>query len=102
MPVLWILTSTSFGPMAGTGASIIQMPGSAFDLASAFISTVPICPSDDAHGPAGVGEGRRHLRADARLAFGDDGVEEPGNEDAALVELGSHLLGPRRIVEHDG
>src|SRR3954468_16726332 len=94
--VFLTLISTSFGPISGTGTSSIQMPGSALAFTSAFImfdillslesldpeslfATGPSgnhaqLPADRAerfHGPVDVGAGvrRRHLGADARLAF---------------------------------
>ena len=37
MPVLWTLTSTSSGPIAGIGSSLSQRPGSGFCLTRAFM-----------------------------------------------------------------
>jgi hypothetical protein len=41
MPVLWIFTSTSSGPISGTGRSSIQMPGSDLALTSARMGILP-------------------------------------------------------------
>src|SRR3954451_1578481 len=94
--VFLTLISTSLGPISGTGTSSIQMPGSALAFTSAFImfdillsleSLDPESlfgadrsgnhtqfPADHAkrlHCTVDIGSGvrRRHLGADARLAF---------------------------------
>ena len=48
----------------------------------------------------GLGQRRRHLRADARLSLRHHGKEEPGHEDAALVERLRQLLRRLRLAQH--
>src|SRR5690606_32591531 len=84
MAVFLIRIKTSSGPISGTGASIIQIPGSAFCLARAFM-TFP-WRLDDGKGFSGFfksGDGAvemravmhgGHLRADPRHALRHDRI----------------------------
>src|SRR5690606_18660027 len=88
------LMSTSLCPGFGRGISSSQMPGSGFDLTSARMP-----PSGDhaelaadcrerVDGPVELGarQSRRHLGADARLAFGHDGIGEADHVDAVVEQ----------------
>ena len=42
----------------------------------------------------------RHLRADARLAHGDDGIAQPDDVDVTFEHSGRELRGERRVTHH--
>src|SRR5213080_4852017 len=106
--VLAISISTSLGPTLGSGMSSSQIPGAACCLTSAFM----ICSLKHAELAADAGEGvhgalellarerRGHLRADARLPFGDDRIGEADDIYAALQQAVSHAPGERRVPDH--
>ena len=82
MPVLRTWISTSSGPIAGSGTSSQDEAGAGASFTRAFISAPTLAARRLEGGErlveVGVGQGGRHLRADAGAALGDDGVEEAG------------------------
>ena len=101
--------SSEDGPAPIPGTEAAPIAGRQLVIANAIQENIARCnswaappglsvPSHNSERLARIGEGRdrkvnvrlgqrrRHLRADARLALRHDGKEEPGHEQSALVE----------------
>src|SRR3974377_879433 len=107
--VFCIRIRTSWGPIFGSGTSIIQMPGSAFALTSAFMAAPSAEYAELAPGgregrdlalEVGVRVCRIHLRADPRLALRHDREREADDVHAELEQPVGPARREARLAEH--